>query len=338
MMYCRNERMKKLNKMKKLKNLRTRNNFLIISFISFFHYIAFSILLTSCFTGVESTPKITYKEVKKQKAQDTPEMHILDAATPERPSDWKLGKRFYIADTRASRGVWHVSPTEMTDSLFGHIAILASVDTVKSLTGEPEISLTLSIPQKSTEIEYRTNLTLSQWNQADTYTLPHVIEMSIIDNAQQAMKGNSYYILQPRRYGIEGNDTTGTRYQPVRVIDVKPNTEAIPLRVWFTDDEGHLASIVMSVVGAAAARRTFDTIFSIDNPRDRYPNITDENWEMIRHGRIILGMTPDECRLALGSPDNLQRIPTSAGMIERWSYNGGIYLQFEDGLLSTFRN
>lgn len=299
--------------------------------------IPLCLLLTSCFTGVESTPKITYKEVKKQNVTETPEMRILEGIVPTRPSEWEKGKRFFIADNRAARGAWRVAPIEMSDSLAGNIAILTSVDTVSSLTSQPDVALLLSIPRKSTELEFRTGVSLPDWLQTETYTLPHLIDMDLVDSVKERITGRNFYILQPRRYGINDSDTIGTRYQSVRILDVKPYTEATPLRVVFADDEGHISSVPMSIGDSMSSLRNFDTLFSIDNPRKRYPQISDENWELIRHGQLKLGMTPDECRLAIGAPDDVIKIPTTAGMMERWSYSYGAFLQFEDGVLSIYR-
>ena len=49
-------------------------------------------------------------------------------------------------------------------------------------------------------------------------------------------------------------------------------------------------------------------------------------------------MTRDECRLALGTPDSIDRATTVGNThFERWSYENGVYLLFEDGYLSKFR-
>lgn len=299
--------------------------------------VLFSVLFTSCFTGVESTPKITQKELKKKNVKDTPEKHVLDAVVPDKPTDWQRGRRFYIADNRASRGAWRITPPEGADSIEGRFAVLMTVDTVQSLTDDNEVTFTLGIEGKDISLEFRTGLTSEQWRATPGYVIPHVIDMQLVDEISNILKGNSYYILPSRRIGSDGNDTIGTRYQPVEIIAVEPGYESAPVRLYFTDDEGHLSSIYMTIGDAATSRRNFDTLFSFTDPRQKYKNITDKNWELIRHGNIVAGMTPEECRLALGSPDSYTRIPTTMGMVERWTYTNGVYLIFEDGLLSKFR-
>ena len=61
----------------------------------------------------------------------------------------------------------------------------------------------------------------------------------------------------------------------------------------------------------------FTDLFGIGNLRTKYPNITEEVWNMISRGKVRKGMTTDECRLALGNP---MRIHIVTGGYETWSY------------------
>ena len=49
------------------------------------------------------------------------------------------------------------------------------------------------------------------------------------------------------------------------------------------------------------------------------------------------GMTKAECKLSLGNPDEVKKIPTYSGLREQWIYNSGAYLFFVDGLLTEYR-
>ena len=48
-------------------------------------------------------------------------------------------------------------------------------------------------------------------------------------------------------------------------------------------------------------------------------------------------MTKAECKLSLGNPNEVKKIPTYSGLREQWIYNSGAYLYFVDGLLSEYR-
>lgn len=93
----------------------------------------------------------------------------------------------------------------------------------------------------------------------------------------------------------------------------------------------------MSVGSDLRATRKFGSLLSLSNPRDRYPEITDANWNNIVNGRVSEDMTREECRLALGAPATVDRRPGYSIMREIWTYENGRYLIFEDGLLRSFR-
>lgn len=309
----------------------------IKSVLFIFFYSIFFVCFSSCFTGVESTPKITAKELKKQNITDSKEKHELDGVHPQPPSDWRVGKRFYIADNRAMRGAWRIENNNFLDSIAGKTAVLENIDTIPSLTSRYEVQLKLVIPEDDTEMYFRTGLTFAQWQEQESYELPHIIDMDLVEQVKNKILGKNYFIIPSRRYGYDLQDTIGTRYQPVRILDVVPMSESTPLRVIFNDDEGHISSLLMTIGDLTTSRRNFETLFAISNPRQKYKHIADDVWDLIRHSKVRNGMTPEECRLALGSPDNYNRIPTTAGMIERWSYTNGVYLIFEEGVLSNFR-
>ena len=54
-------------------------------------------------------------------------------------------------------------------------------------------------------------------------------------------------------------------------------------------------------------------------------------------GNIMIGMNKDECKLALGTPNFIERLPSNAGVIELWKYDNGYQLLFEDGVLKEYK-
>ena len=82
---------------------------------------------------------------------------------------------------------------------------------------------------------------------------------------------------------------------------------------------------------------TFDRPFSYENPRNAHSEISDEVWTAITESRLLKGMTKSECRLSIGLPSEINKIPTYNGVKEQWLYNSGAYLFFSDGILEDFR-
>ena len=95
------------------------------------------LLLQSCFTGVESTPKITYREVKDSKADGTSEEDVFASRfKAEKYADWKPGKAFYVTSDKInlilSSDNADAQP-EMPEE--GDLLIFQGTRQVKDLTG-----------------------------------------------------------------------------------------------------------------------------------------------------------------------------------------------------------
>ena len=161
------------------------------------------------------------------------------------------------------------------------------------------------------------------------------------------LRGQRLFTASADWFDGNGTDVAGLRHIEVRVDSVVPGNHLYPAAVCFTVENPEMAAMAhcsgqqrrfyMSVGGSGVAARTFDRLFSIRNPRRQYPSITDEVWNLIIQSKVQSGMTRDECRLALGSPNDIRRVPTHSGMREIWTYSDGVYFVFDEGLLSDFR-
>ena len=83
--------------------------------------------------------------------------------------------------------------------------------------------------------------------------------------------------------------------------------------------------------------RSFSALFYLSDPKRRYPQITQENWALIQEGKVGLGMTKEECKLAIGNPDEVRSGHNRAQIMDIWQYSNGTYLFFADGLLNEYR-
>ena len=54
--------------------------------------------------------------------------------------------------------------------------------------------------------------------------------------------------------------------------------------------------------------------------------------------KVRIGMTQDEAIISMGKPYDINRTVGSYGTHEQWCYNGGVYLYFEDGILSSWQD
>ena len=293
--------------------------------------------LQSCFTGIESTPRITAGEVRRQAAAVlTPEMRFLADVGPEPPATWRAGKRFYVADGRVARLFAYTDGR--ADSLLGTALTYQRMEAAPSLTGEGATDVVLTTGRGDT-LRWRVDASPAAIAARERLEIPFTVELDPVEQADSLMRGNTYYISTPLWRRTDGRSRSGLRHVPVRVERVEPGPDGVyPAAVVFTpaDTPADTAMVTMSL-GGPRAPRNFASLFAFENPRDAYPHITDEVWQRIVHSQVQPQMSRDECRLALGAPERTEQIPTNAGMVERWSYGDGIYLIFEDGHLTSYR-
>lgn len=292
--------------------------------------------LVSCFTGVESTPKITAKDVKKRHATQTAEEAYTADVAGQPVAQWKAGKLWRVTDDRIGIAFQPLRNGGYASDLAGKDIVLDSVSPVTGITGEHETQIALHGPD-GTPLIFRSSVPYDEFLRRKSFDIPFAVEHTMVDNMRGLLAGNTYYILVSRRQDAAGRDTTGLRYMPVKVLDVVPGDEQRPLRVVFRNDSGTVESLMMTCGTGRTATRNFATLFAFDDPRRRYPAITDKVWDLIKHSRVKEDMTREECRLALGTPDEYTQVPSTGGMVELWKYDNGMYLRFDDGRLTVYR-
>lgn len=299
--------------------------------------VASSLLTTACaaYTGVDTTPKISSKEVRRQKVTLTAEQKLLDDIVPLAPRQWQPGMTFVVTDPRVN--LIFDAASDPVDTL-GHGTALALVSAkpITSYTGREVVELRFSDGDGRTLI-YRPSVQYTNFIESERFEVPFTVQQALIDSVASRLVGRRFYILPQRRLDADGNPVNGLRYQPVTITDVTLGNDVQPLQVWFDTADGSRQALMMTVGATSGALRNLNTLFAIDNPRRQHPEISDKNWQLITQSRVAPGMTPDECRLALGRPANVLHMATTMGPGEQWTYENGVYLVFIDGALVKYR-
>ncbi len=295
--------------------------------------------LTSCFTGVESTPKITESDVRRAHVTDRPETHYLEGIAPEPFGSWQRGKQFVCTDNRVMR-IFGPEADGMKPLGGQTIEYYGSRD-VMSITGNNVAELIFTAPEG--QVVYRTDVSTDSLRRRGEIEVPFMTELSLINNLRDKLKGNSYYVTTSLWQDERGNRTGGRKYVKVSIADVMAGYGVYPVKLKLeTEADGkNMAKtfyLPLTFDTSTGATSTFDKQISLTDPRARYPKISDRNWELITRGTVASGMTRDECRLALGSPAKVERVPGRDTIYERWTYENGVTLTFSDGLLSSYRS
>lgn len=295
------------------------------------------ISLQSCFTGVESTKAITQKDVERAYANDYDNSgQSIEIAIDTFPN-WKMGKRFFVTDNNI-KYIFSPSQQFSIDTLNLQNKIIAYDGYTKSLSIDGRQVVNLYFKDGELMLQYNTNRTMDDLagTNANRFEVPFLVDLDEVEQLRKLLTGMSLYIKTPIWYDADGNMVSGRKYVNISITDVLPGDKVFPFLVQFNDN-GLTAYVFMSYRDNYL-HRSFDDLFSTSDLRERYPTISDENWQRIINGQVASYMTKEECRLSIGAPNNLERVPTYNGIREYWYYTNGTYLIFdEEGLLTSFR-
>ncbi|MDE6126823.1 MAG: DUF2845 domain-containing protein [Muribaculaceae bacterium] len=287
-----------------------------------------AILLAGCFTGVESTPRITYKEVEKQKAATTDEQRLAATFRPRPLARWRPGDRFLAASPQAGKA-FAGSPAIAEGTELRYLGARERV----WVLGDSVAELLFATPAGDTLASNATSGLAELMARQTPPDLPFVIDLRFVEEVDRALAGRRCY-LRTNLWNnpADGSYTRGRKFIPVTIETILPGNATHPLLARFAADDGLRGELLMSA--GAESSRSFDSLFSFTDPRDRYPEISDARWALICDSRIENGMTRAEARLALGPTSEIDRGHSHSTAYERWTYPDGRYLIFEDGILT----
>lgn len=308
--------------------------------IKYLSFVGMLVLMTSCFTGIESTKKITTKDVarvEQERGSSTVKESQYNSVRVDSFPDWEKGKRFFVTDDNVRR-IFATSTAYDVDTLHlvGKTLSYLGYTEGNVLDNEPKVSLRFT--DGTNEYVYPTKKTLDEIKRLGiVLQVPFMIEEALVSRYDELLKGKSFYLRTSIWYDNQGNMVPGKKFIPVTIADVMPGDKVFPLRVSFVTESGQKAYLFMSTKQSSIQNRLFDNLFSETDIRANYPTVSDANWDHIVNGNVALEMTKDECRLSLGTPNSIQERPTYDGLQEYWFYSDGMYLVFFDGLLKQFR-
>lgn len=281
--------------------------------------------LTGCFTGVETTPRISDRQVRKGQRSPAPERLLLDPVAPQASSQWTAGKPFIATDGKLPLAYRPASVAETV--CVGDTLRLIGVSRSRTIGGQPVATVGLLTNRGDT-------LVCSQQVSDSAYIeLPFLNDARAIALADSLLHNRTLWTLTRQRYTLQGQPLKGLKYEKVTVKEVVNGNAEFPMRVVFTSDgSGDTQMLYLTYNRRTGSPRRFEVLFSLTDPRNRYPEIGNDTWLMICQGQTAPGMTAAECRLALGSPDDIIRNVTYGGIAEQWVYADGTRLHFIDGV------
>ena len=288
--------------------------------------------LSSCFTGIESTKKITLSRDDRKNTLPTPEETYLDNVKPTPHTTWNIGKPFLVADEKASllidagrivSGNFTLSPN---DTL-----IFREAKAIRTPDGTECVTLIFS--RGDDEFRYQPRGTTDDRAIIMSDAIPGLIDPEMVEEAARLMRGNRYWTRSLLWLDKDGERLDGLKYVPVTIEKVEPGTMVFPLRITFRDAEGRQGRYLMNFGSGGKDSRGFANLFSLSDPRSAYPGITDEVWARIQRAQVAPGMTKTECRLSKGNPSDVYDGHDYSKLLLLWVYPDATTLYFEDDIL-----
>lgn len=303
-----------------------------------------AIMLSGCFTGVESTKRITPGRAERQMLLPQPEDTLLSCLPSVYLRHWQLGRTFVVSDARITHimdQMGHrtlsagdtlqyagIEQRRMPDGRLGDVLLFGMRDRNSDTT--PKAGSTL----------FRYPITAVMHISADTLrssNVPLLIDLDMVDKANTILAGRKVWVRSNTRYDADGVARKSLKYVPVTITGVSAGQGDFPLRVTVRENDGKQYWLKMNSGNGYYESRSFADLFSLTDPRLRYTSVPDTTWRHIQNSDAVLGMTKEECRLALGNPDDVDAGRSHSQTLDIWQYASGITLRFADGVLVDMR-
>lgn len=320
-----------MNKLISIKNRfisRLSGHMSLITLLAFF-----SLLLSSCFTGIEGTKKITLSKSDIKEIEPTAEEKLFANMSGIPDSLWLPGKLFVVSDDKASIMI------DPVNILSGDIQ-LHQGDVMKFL--RRDVKIAPDGKRESSAIFQRGNDTFIYVSQDAQNKLkpiysdniPGLIDTELVASVGSVLKGKRLWTRTHLWLNADGERIDGRKFEEVDILDVSPGNMVFPVKLKFRDSSGNVAYLLMNYGEGGKDSRSFSNLFYLENPRNRYPGISDKTWANICKGVVELGMTKDECRLAKGNPVDIRSGHDYSKEMLIWSFPDATVLYFEDGILT----
>lgn len=295
-------------------------------------------LLYACSTGIEGTKPIKMSKEDKKHMTMSEEQSFASTIHGTPLSSWEKGKKFLAMSDRTS---YVFDPTsinmpESSKSILGKILIY---DGIESRTNPDLREECIILFRDGSQIyRYPTGKpTKEALNDIDSSKIPLISDLDLINQWKSKINGMTLWTKSNLCYNAKGERGNGLKFAEVKVVDVAPATGDFPINIKVIMPSGEEAYLHMNYTSDTHDSRNFATLFFMNDPKTKYPQISEENWAMIQKGKVSLGMTKEECKLSVGNPDELNAGHSQSQTMDVWQYSDGTYLVFTDGLLTRFR-
>lgn len=289
-------------------------------------------LVLFCSVGVSAQNKDSRK-----KQTETVEQ-LLAGISVRSPFLWHQGMEFFYLNESINMVLTPETLEVGQDSTDykGTIWLFDAIVSEEDWMGQQTMALRFLSPE-GRAYRFSTDRLLTQGS--DTTYIPSISGLypkGVIEQVDERLKSRTLYILINDDRISDGDSVRYEKFVPVVVDSVTYGTEQAPLEIRYSYENGAKAFLRTSLPGSRenATSTMVTKFFSTTDPYLNYPNIKPDVWKKIQHNEVVMDMTREECRLALGKPLRYETYNTRSGFVERWFYPGSRVYEFWDGRLT----
>ena len=249
----------------------------------------------SCFTGIESTPRITADDAAARTAPAAPataEAAFMEGVQPQAPAAWAPGKAFTVADGRIGRIFVPAEPDDSTR--VGSPLYFKTFEAANTLSGLDATDVLFADASGAVHRYRLPSVTLAAVDTLAQLDVPFAVDNELVGAIDSRLRGRRLYTRTPQWYSPGGDRyaIAGLRYVAVDVDSVVAGDQYFPAAVCFhTVADSRPGMMLMSVGRGRADTRTFERLFFLGDPRRQYPEIKDEIWSLIVRSRVREGLS-----------------------------------------------
>ena len=188
--------------------------------------VLLALVLTGCFTGVESTPKITADDVKREQIIVTAEQLYMDSVKPERFARCKPGKQFYVTDNKINLIFGATAKSDC--ALMGETIVYRNCRETTSVTGEEVVDLVF-VDNQGHEYMYRVGMSVKEMLERENVEVPFTIELSVISDAKKKLQeiGNEMTYVELSVYPTYMDEFISACFLPHTNIEQFPSVKEV---------------------------------------------------------------------------------------------------------------
>ena len=279
------------------------------------------------------------------------------------PVDWKAGVKFMTVPLRDrstdSYSTINLSPYQSKNSYDSNIKqsdfqwktftyLGLEVRDVNCPRGTCQRTyLLFDCESKKYEYEYIGDTTELRNSKGLNNSINNLVYLDEVDSVKSALVGKRVYVITSKwmkddESGIGRYSFENPQYIAVKITSVGLGTQSEPSKIVFkqigTDTEAYLNIRLSGINNPYRNALEFDEAFQFDDPKLKYPNISRSVWTSIQNGKVNVGMTKQECELAWGKPQSINKTISGKDKSEQWVYSLSSNLYFKNGILTTIQD